>query len=107
MSILGGLPTRILDENTVELYKRIILYKAPDGSSEAEEIAPQKISFLKTDMGAEKNKNSMSSFLLGGAQSWMYLRAEDGSEGWVQVGDIIQTADGELLSWVEVFGILD
>lgn len=96
-----------LDENTIELYATVPLYSAPSADSEkTADIGPQKVSFLKTDLGIEKNKNGMSAFLLGGAQCWMYLRTESGQEGWVQIGDFVMTGEGEM-NWFAAYGFLD
>lgn len=96
-------------DNSIRLNYDIILYPEPDLDSSPTMIAhPQNVRFLKTDLAAQKNKyyDYSDQTLLGRAMTWMQIRLEDGTEGWFQIADCFETADGELLEFFLIFDFL-
>lgn len=96
-------------ENSIQLNYNIVLYPEPDLNSTPTMVAhPQKVRFLKTDLAGMKNKyyDDSDQFLLGRAMTWMQIRLEDGTEGWFQIADCFETADGELLEFFLIFDCL-
>jgi hypothetical protein len=96
----------LVDEIAVMVVKPIVIHKKPDSNSrKVATIDKQMVVIKKSEMYIERDRDPISSMMFGRAMNWIYLETADGVGGWIQVGDAMQTADGEWKHVYEVFKV--
>lgn len=99
-----------LCEKKVKISKQVFVYSEADQSSESMVLEPQTVVFLKSDLGAQRKVYEDPAAAITGSMlkgvTWMYLRAEDGTEGWFPVDDGVCDTDGTSWMWYEVIEVL-